>query len=377
MDLTSALDDSLRYDAEYATRLSNHLPMLLVALHRLGASDERLATASATYAKKLHAMPPLQAWQAGDPWREPLGQPTAWPRFRDLFATWLQEEGAGETLRQALPALMPGCGAAAFHGLIRCAYAVDAAHRAELAHALAYWSSRWLDLGVNGQTDGAEAASAVTSPITSVTTRVTTRATTRGITRAITRASAVASAIPRSRASASASGRQADPAPLLKAAAAVAGVGAAPSGYIAECMHHAAWQPGFEQAISPLRLDEDTLPRLARHAAQMYARSGDFTVLHLVTSAWALRVLLPFVDDLQAALAGYWRAYAAGAASVWGKLELTPAPAPLPWPQIVQRALASDDEHVVKLVHACQQEQQAHGGADDWQRAASRAVMGV
>ncbi len=336
MDVISALDNSLRYDAEYGTRLSNHLPMLLVALHRLGATDERLAAASANYAGKLHAMPPLQTWNLGDPWRVPLGQPAAWPRFRDLFTIWLREELAGETLRQTLPALMPGCGAAAFHGLIRTAYAVDAAHRAELAHALAYWSSRWLDLGVNNSSDGGQDASP--------------------------------------------EGQRADPTPLLKAAAAVPGVGGSASGYIVERMHHAAWQPGFAAAVGGLRLDEATLPRLARHAARLYARSGNFTVLHLVTSAWALRVLLPFVDedDLPAAMGGYWRAYAAGAVSVAEKtLKTGPAPDPWPWPRIVQAAVNSDDEHVVKLVHACQQEQQAHGGADDWQRAATRALLGA
>ncbi len=332
-DLVVALDRSLRYDAEYGQRLSNHLPMLLVALHRLGADNERIATAGATYARKLHAMPPAQAWQAGDPWREPLGQPAAWPRYRDLFATWLQEEGAGDTLRQALPALLPGCGAAAFHGLIRTAYAVEAAHRAELAHALAYWASRWLDLGLCDPSGADHAAGGA--------------------------------------------GHQADPVPLLKAAAAVPGVADSPSATIVERMHHAAWQPGLVPAVSPLRLDENTLPRLARHAAQLYARSGDFSVLHLVTSAWALRVLLPFVDELQPALAGYWRAYAAAAASASGRLKIRRMPAPLPWPQIVQTALASDDEHLVKLVHACQQEQQAYGGAADWQRAATRAVLGA
>ncbi len=330
MDLMEQLGHSLRFDAEYATRLSNHLPMLLVALQRLGASDERMAAAGAHYAHQhpLHPMPPLQAWSAGDPWREPFGQPSAWPRYRDLFTTWLQEEGAGETLRQTLPALLPGCGAAAFHGLIRTAYAVDAGHRAELAHALAYWACRWLDLGV------------VSSDETGA-------------------------------------GQQANPQPLLKAATAVPGVAASPSRTIVERMHHAAWQPGFAAAISPLRLDAHTLPRLARHAAQLYARCGHFTVLHLATSAWALRVLLPFVDDLQPALASYWRAYAAGAASVVGGLKLGRAPAPWPWPQIIQTALISDDEHLVKLVHTCQQEQHVYGGADDWQRAATRAVQAV
>ena len=326
MGLTAALDRSLRFDAEYGERLSNHLPMLLVALHRLGATEVQLAKASTRYSTRLHAMPPLQAWAAGDAWRVPLGDPAAWPRYRDLFTTWLQEEGAGQTLRQVLPALLPGCGAAAFHGLIRTAYAVDAAHRAELAHALAYWSSRWLDL---------RAPSDVIAGIA------------------------------------------ADPAPLLVRAANVPGVGASRSPYIVERMHHAAWQRGFDAAVAPLRLDEQTLPRLARHAARLYARSGNFTVLHLVTSAWALRVLMPFVDEPSLALAAYWRAYAAGVASVAERLSTARAPAPLPWQQIVQAALASDDEHLVKLVHVCQQEQLAHGGADDWQRAATKAVLGA
>ncbi len=332
MDLITALNHSLRYDAEYGQRLANHLPMLLVALHRLGADDERLARAVAHLAPQLHPMPPLQTWPAGSAWREPLGQPAAWPAYRDLFTTWLHEEGAGDTLRQALPALMPGCGAAAFHGLIRTAYAVDAAHRAELAHALAYWAARWLDLGVQPAA-GSDGLQPPAVPL------------------------------------------QADPAPLLRAAAAVPGVGSSPSTYIAERLFHAGWQPGFAAAVAGLRLDEGTLPRLARHAARLYARSGNFSVLHLTTSAWALRVLLPFVDDVPAALAGYWRAYAAAAASVAARLKRAPPPQALPWPQIVQQALASDDEHVVKLVHACQQEQQAYGGADDWQRAATRAVM--
>ena len=335
MDLLAQIDHSLRFDAEYGQRLSNHLPMLLVALHRLGADDAHLQRAGERYAKQqaLHAMPPLQPWSAGDPWREPLGQPQAWPRYRDLFTTWLQEEGAGETLRQVLPALMPGCGAAAFHGLIRTAYAVDAGHRAELAHALAYWGSRWLDLG-GLSADLPADLPAVSSPTVS------------------------------------------DPAALIKRAAALPGVGASASSYIVERLHHAAWQPGFAAAVAPLRLDAQTLSRLARHAARLYASSGNFTVLHLATSAWALRLLQPFIDedDQPAALGAYWRAYAAGAASVAGRIKPGRAPAAKPWPQIVQAALNSDDEHVVKLVHACQQDQAAHGGADDWQRAATRAV---
>ena len=49
----------------------------------------------------------------------------------------------------------------------------------------------------------------------------------------------------------------------------------------------------------------------------------------------------------------------------------------LPWPVIVQRALASTDVHVIKLVDACREEDAAHGAShhgNAWQQAASRAV---
>ncbi|MFO1295645.1 MAG: hypothetical protein U1F25_03595 [Rubrivivax sp.] len=44
------------------------------------------------------------------------------------------------------------------------------------------------------------------------------------------------------------------------------------------------------------------------------------------------------------------------------------------WPALVDAALASDDEHVIKLVEAARDEE-SHYGGDDWRRAASRAVF--
>ena len=50
-------------------------------------------------------------------------------------------------LSQVLRVLMRGCGAAAFHGLIRTSYAVQASHTRELADALAHWACRHRVLG--------------------------------------------------------------------------------------------------------------------------------------------------------------------------------------------------------------------------------------
>jgi hypothetical protein len=299
--LYALLDGATRFDAEYHGGLSNHLPMALVALQRLGASNDRLRAFAAGYATRLQPAAAPVPWPSGEPWPDRFGQRDAWPAYRGLFREWLENDGS-DVLAQALPQLMQGCGAAAFHGLIRTAYALHARHADELADALAYWACRHLTL------DG-------TPP-------------------------------------------------------------AADHGLIFEGMQRAAAAPGFAAAVEAVALDAGTLQRLAHDAALLYAATGDFTVLHLVTSAHALRTLLPHLAEqgeeaLLLAVDDYVIARTA-ALHACGAVHGTPAE-PLPWDTLVAAALQSDDEHLIKLVDSCREETQVYGG-DAWQRAASRAV---
>lgn len=308
MTLATLLDAGARFDCEYGGGLSNHLPMALSALQRLGADDARLAAFAAAYTPRLQPAPPLEAWPAGDAWTSRLGEREAWPAYRTLFRDWLAYEETEAVLAQVLPLLMPGCGAAAFHGLLRTAHALQQGHAAELADGLAYWACRHLPL--DGPRDGPPDG---TPP-------------------------------------------------------------AAEHGLIVEQMQRAAAAPGFAAAVEAVPLDAGTLARLATQAAQLYAAGGDFTVLHLVTSAQALRVLLPFVDEPLAAVDDYAVAYVAALQACGA--QPGPLAAPLPWDHLVAAALQSDDEHLIKLVDACREETRQHGG-DLWQRAASRAVAGT
>ena len=317
MSPLALLDRASRHDAEYRGGLSDHLPMTLVALHRLGADGARLEAFAADYARKLEPAPPPQAWPAGDAWPGRLGQREAWPAYRDLFAQWLGHEGLGDLLAQVLPVLMPGCGAAAFHGLIRTAYAVQAVHPQSLADGLAYWACRYLPLGD----------------------------------------------LP----AAGAARQEADPLVLLRTLP--AGRSTAP--LIFERMRDASRDARVQAAAAALKIDDATLPTLARAAAFAYAGTGNFTALHLVTSAHALRTLLPFIEESDAACRWYWQAFVAGVVAA-GLRPLPPTPM-LSWHQILSTALASDDDHLIKLVDSCREEEAAYGG-DDWQRAASRAV---
>jgi hypothetical protein len=319
--LRARLSQAARFDAEYGASLSNHLPMALVALARLGADDERLAQFEVRYAQRLHAAPPIEPWPAGDAWKPPLGDPLAWPRYRALFREWNEHEGAPSLLSQVLPTLMRGVGSAAFHGPIRAAYALAANHADELADALAYWACRWFECG-----------------------------------------------------EALANGEEVDPASVLTAFDFAHELPAAP--LIAQRMALAAAHPRFAPRVARLHVDlHGTLPRLAQLAAERYAAGADFTVLHLVTSTHAMHVLLPWLaeDDRMAALVHYATAFAAACAALPPRDALLPVALALPWPEIVARAVASDDEHCIKMVDSCRELEAVFGGAV-WSAAASRAV---
>lgn len=324
--LAALLARGAAFDAEYHGGLSNHLPMALVALHRLGASDARLNLFAGRYATRLEPAPAPDAWPAGDAWQGRFGQREAWPAYRQLFAEWLTHEDAGSVLQAALPPLLAGCGGAAFHGLIRCAYAVrmgqvtgqvtgqEAGHATELADALAYLACRHLPLAT-----------------------LATKAGTLDVAEVLASLPATHSDAP----------------------------------LITRRMRAMAAAPMFAATVARLRIDVGTLPALAHHAAELYARTDNFVALHLVTSAHALRVLLPFIDEPLAAVRDYAVAYAAAHAAATAMTGAMPRL--LPWKTIIERAIASDDEHVIKLVDSCIEQKAIYSGKV-WREAASRAV---
>jgi Questin oxidase-like len=313
--LMALLNDGARFAPEFGGGMSNHLPMALLALQRLGASEARLSAYAAGYSQRLDPAPPAATWPAGDPWRERLGDRAAWPAYRQFFAEWLVVEEASSVLGQVLPHLLQGSGGSAFHGLIRCAYAVQSAHLAELADALAYWAVCWHHIGPQGEPVAGQ------QPVL-----------------------ATLAAVPRVKSDAFSISRQ---------------------------MRAVAGHSDFDATVASALIDEHSLPLLAQHAAELYAGSGNFVVLHLVTGCHALRTLLPFVDEPLQAVRSFWFAYAAGHAAADVVAGATPAP--LPWAAIIDRAIDDDDEHVIKLVDSCREHERAYGG-EAWRVAATRAV---
>jgi hypothetical protein len=114
-----------RFSAFYRGDLANHLPMALLALDAMGASDEDVAAFDARY-QASHL--------------EPLASHPAFASAAAGLGERIAREGREAVLRSELPRLLACVAAGAFHGAIRTAYAIEAGIDRELAHALAYWS---------------------------------------------------------------------------------------------------------------------------------------------------------------------------------------------------------------------------------------------
>jgi hypothetical protein len=150
---TSNYDEALerfhRTGPEREGWLSNHGPMVIEALERLG-HDDRVHPWSDRYLPRLEDLPRGIDPIAAVAWRDPLGDPVRTGDWINFFLDEAEEQPWQTLLVQWWPRLLPGIAAGATHGVIRVGHAVRALRaveteprRRELAHALAYWAARW------------------------------------------------------------------------------------------------------------------------------------------------------------------------------------------------------------------------------------------
>lgn len=318
------LEDGHRYGAAYRGGLANHLPMALVALEGLGADDTVIARFRESYARQLQ--PLVRSGSAEAPGEPGAGARQDFPRWLAFFERRIAEEGAAVVLRQWVDRLLPGVAGAAFHGAIRTGYAVEVGHDAELAHGLGYWASTYMALPGSTTMAGRLSPPEVLGAI---------------------------STDPRL------AGRRPDGAFNIAQLTA----GAAATDACAE--HIAATDPGAVCVDS-----------VARAMLQAYAATNDFTLLHGVTGCHALRLILPYSADRTAAVAHFWRAAAAAYIGCGSPPLLRADPSRMGWDEIQARAVASTDEHDIKLVYSCWREWQ-HRGDDLYRQAAAARVASL
>ncbi len=314
------LEANRQYDAQFHHGFSNHLSMAVVALHELGAPDARLSAFFQRYRSRLEPVPPRREPIVRETWNEALGTQSRHADYLAFFQGEIARLGADATVRTYLPALMPGVAASSFHPIIRLGYAVHAGDGADVAVSLAYFADQFLRLG------DAPPSSAASSP--------------------------------------------GGPLDVLQRIGEMPGLAhrAPGHGAIFEQLHVVGTLPEFAPAgASALTIEEVSVASLADAAAVLYAAAPDLTSLHVVTSAHALRILSPLLDDPVAASRWLLQAYAATYVAM-GTPVLNPeqerariaASSPPSWEAIAAAAIESNDEHVIKMVFTCREEAAAH-----------------
>ena len=266
-----------RYDGNYGGSLSNHLSMALVAMTRLGADAARLQAFHDVYAKRLVGV--------------------------DVPSTGISELEA----RARLSVLAPHVAAAAFHGVIRVAYASMTDDAEEQGAALDYFESEGPVLQLDAR--GTEADLEVLAD-------------------------------------------------RLVKARLEQPLGTLITSRLAEVMA----RPAFQEIVATLTVDEGTLDRVSRFGARAWLTVGDFASLHVLTAAHALRVLAPrWSDPIVPARAAAIAALGCYVVAGCPRLVSTDDLPVDDWEVIRARGLASDDEHICKLVLSCIDEAAATG----------------
>ena len=318
--LERAVAWSRQFSAEFPFFLANHLPMILVALHRMGASDERLEAYCQIYHEQNGLAPvPERIGEIGErDWREFLGQREREGDYRAFFAGEAARLGATAAAVHYLPQLMPGMAASALHAFMRMAYATMTDSDEETAVALGYWAATYLSLG----------PSQGHAPTTD------------------------------------------DPAKVLAfmyGPATFREVGAERD-LLWHFMRAIALKPEFAPVVDLMAIGPETYDRVARCSLALYAATLDFCALHAVTGTHWLRLIAPRTPDRAAPLRYFWQAIA----SLVPKIGFPALPGadqleawrrmPLPdWPEIFREAITRDDEHDLSLSFSAGEEFKHYG----------------
>ncbi|WP_163567752.1 questin oxidase family protein [Fodinicola feengrottensis] len=151
--LDEALDRLSATGPEFRGGLSNHGPMVVEALVRLGCDDDVEHWVDG-YLPQLDERPRPAARITEEGWRDALGDYRRVGDWQAYFVDQLTSAPWRDVVAQWWPRLLPGMIAGATHGVIRTSQAIrgladDAAspyRRTELATGLAYWAARYFEL---------------------------------------------------------------------------------------------------------------------------------------------------------------------------------------------------------------------------------------
>ncbi len=319
--LDQLIKETQQYQPVYGNRLANHLPMALRSLAAMGASDSVLTSYFELDSKKLQDRATATFNEdSGEHSTRVSDHQDTFEAYLTLYQQELSQQGIAQTIKDALPGLLPGLSASAFHAVIRLGFAVDANDEKEVAHALAYWNATFQPLPVM------------------------MNETNESLAEILLRVAPTGEEI------------QFEP------------------GIIVDRMNQVANElRGQKVSIQPRILAFDHIRQICLNA---FWQKNDFTLLHTVTGCHAFESLLPFIEEPEQPLRFLWQgivvAYLSTGKSFDGIVAL-PDVADVDFEPLLHKATTSTNDHVIKLVYTCWQEYNRHKEPGYW-LLANRAV---
>lgn len=328
------LENINHYNPEYADGNSDHFPMALFALQKIGGTDAELLNFYKTYTERLETHVPRFQELIGKNLDDFFGKHELFDHCYKWISSELQEKGIERVVRDVLALTLDGICTAAFHTLIRLAYAVEMNIQEEIAAALAYYITR---ADLIKQLPAKFERMPEDENVLSILEKL-----------------------------------------RIHAEITYPKVG----GSIFKKVNDITAQDDFQKFCStyiPAQLSIGEISGLALHT---YVSTKDFLSLHLVTSSHALRVLLPFIENKDHAcrtlLIGHLAGYVSLQKPKVDKTILlehrdkTFSPA---WEELFRLARATNDDHSFKLIYSCYEESKIYQDRNYNYCAALRVVL--
>lgn len=305
LKLKELLDANARFDLA-ARGTTNHCPMALVALAGMGASAERLQAFFDRWEREYAlSAPPVEMVIAREEWSRQLGNAAAFGALRRFFLDWITEVGSVPVIVAVLNEVPFAPATQAFHALIRLAYGIEAAHSGEIASGLAALVSSHLPVDV--QFDETRAAGSVEAGFEHVVDAM--------------------------------------------------GGAAVEGSSITSRLRAVANDARFRQAVLAPPVSACLLDDFARATIAAYWRSQNFTILHTVTVTHAARILFTQLPEAmtEQLLPALWGAMCAAYVTVGRPASVAMAvpESAVSWSDVQRLAVASDDDHVIKMAYTC------------------------
>ena len=307
MKLNELIDKhNKEFSTYYKGELYSHTPMALFALKDLGASDERLEEFYEFDVKKLEPIVNPTFLIDNSNWEKHLGNYKYEASYVDFFRSRVQEDGIEFTVQKYFDVLMKGVGAAAFHPIIRLSYAIRENNENEIIISLATWAASYLDLGVSPSLDGDKTFLDVIGSLKQINFN---------------------------------QGLQVE------------------GKNIVERMSTVSKTREYKECVQKISLTSSHRDELEKILLWLFSQSNNFTLLHGVTSHHAFESLVKFSKQeelsrgylVKAILAAYLSTTGVFAPDLdWRYPSFENLPS---WDVIKQKAISSNDDHVIKLVH--------------------------